>query len=33
MLMHLASTKSFDDGDLWRNVEDLMMIHGEMLKT
>jgi len=30
---HLASIKSFDDNDLWRNVEDLMMIHEKMLKT
>jgi len=32
---HLASIKSFDDDDddLWRSVDDLMMIHGEMLKT
>jgi len=29
---HLASIRSFDD-DLWRSVEDLMMIHWEMLKT
>jgi len=31
---HLASIKSFDDDDvLWRSAEDLMMIHGEMLKA
>lgn len=30
---HLASIKSFDNHDLWRSVEDLMMIHGEVLKT
>jgi len=30
---HMASIKNFDDDDLWRSVEDLMMIHGEMLKT
>jgi len=23
----LASIKNFDDDDLWRNAEDLMMIH------
>jgi len=28
---HLASIKNFDE--LWRNVEDLMIIYGEVLKT
>jgi len=30
---HLASIKNFDDDDLWRTMEDLMMIHGKVLKT
>jgi len=32
---HLPPVKSFDDDDddLWRNIEDLMMMHGKMLKT
>ena len=33
---HLPSIRSFDDDDdddLWRSMEDLMMMHGKMLKT
>ena len=32
---HLPLRRSFDDDDddLWRNMEDLMMMHGKMLKT
>jgi len=30
---HLPSVRSFDDDDLWRSMEDLMMIHGKLLKT
>jgi len=31
--VYLVSTKNFDDNDLRRSVEELMMIYGEMLKT
>jgi len=31
---HLLPIRSFDDDDdLWRSMEDLMMMHGKMLKT